>query len=236
MEIITSFMLTLIASLSSLIGIIFTYIKCKRVEYIIVISLSFSFGVMTLLSTKELIPISLHYLVDKISIIYIILIPLMIYFIVNLLNKNINYTNSLYRVGILSCITLIIHNILEGTLTFMTSYLNTNIGIKIALAIIAHNIPEGILISIPIYYSTKSRGRAFIYTFTAAISEVFGALLIYLLFKQYISVLIINLITYIVGCLMIIISFKEILPEIIKYNNKLLSMIGLLLSLFILLL
>ena len=235
MEIITSFFLTIIASLSSMIGYFLTYIKIKRKDYIIIISLSFAFSVMILISLKELIPISLFYLINNISFIYILLIPIIIYNIISILNKNLENQNSLYRVGVLSMIVMIIHNILEGTVTFMSSYIDLHIGIKMTLAIIAHNIPEGILISMPIYYSTKSRGKAFIYTSIAALCEVFGALLIYLIFKTYINYLIINIFLYIIGCIMITISFKEILPEIIKYNNKLLFMLGIILSLFILL-
>jgi ZIP family zinc transporter len=129
-----------------------------------------------------------------------------------------------------------LHNIPEGIVTFMSSINNYTVGLKIALAIMAHNIPEGISISIPIFYSTKNRLKSLLYTFIAGISEFLGAIITYIFFKKYINLLIINIMLYIIGCLMIIISIKEILPTVLKYNNKNWLLIGLLFSLFILIL
>ena len=239
MEIIGPVILTSIASLSTLIGYLFINFKVKNVNKYICISLSFAGSIMVLMSLKELLPISIKYMLmnnniyNAIGILFII--PIIIYFIINLLNKNINNDISLYRVGVVSMIVLIIHNTLEGIITFMTSMINIKLGIKLALAIMMHNIPEGIIISIPIYYSTKSKKKAFIYTFVASISELCGALIIYLIFKSYINAYILNILLYIVGSLMIIIAIKEIFKEVFKYNNLLWILIGILLSLFILL-
>ena len=238
MEIITSFFITFISGISTLIGYLFTYIRTKNINRLVCIFLSFAFGIMILISIKELTitPIKYILITNNIynSLFIIILIPIIIYLIISYINKNNNTTNSLYRVGVVSAITLMLHNIPEGIITFMTSSINIKLGIKLSLAIIAHNIPEGILISIPIYYATKNRRVALHYTLLAALSEVFGGLFFYLLFNKYITISILNIILYIIGCLMIIISLKEILPEILKYKNNLWFMIGVLLSLFIL--
>ena len=238
MEIITSFLITFIAGISTSIGYLFTYIKSKNINKLICIFLSFAASVMILISIKELTitPIKYILLTNNIynSLFIIVITPIIIYFIINSINKTIDNSNSLYRVGVLSAITLVLHNIPEGIITFMTSSININLGIKLSLAIIAHNIPEGILISIAIYYATRNRGRAFIFTLIAGLSEVFGGLLFYILFNKYITINLINIILYIIGCLMIIISLKEILPEVLKYKNNLWIMIGVFLSLFIL--
>ena len=236
MEIITSFILTLVASLSSIISILLTYIKFKNIDRVVVLTLSISFGVLILISLKELIFISAIYLINEGYFILIILIPLIIYNLLNIGLKNTKLDNDLYRVGVLSFITLVIHNILEGIITFSSNYISIKIGIKVTIAMIIHNIVEGLLICIPIYYSIKSRGRAYLYTICAAVSELVGAILMYVLFKKYITLFIINILLYIVGSLMIIISIKEILPEIIKFKNIKLFMIGIILSLIILLL
>ena len=238
MEIIGPLALTLIAGLSTSLGYLFTYIKAKNINKFICISLSFASGIMALISIKELIPNSLSYIIltsnKYYSLSIILVIPIIIYLFINFFNKNINIQDSLYRVGILNMIALIIHNIPEGIITFMTSTINFKLGLKLALAIITHNIPEGIIISIPIYYATKNRLKAFFYTLIAGLSEVFGALIIYLLFKNLINMLIINIIMYIIGCLMIIIVIKDLIPAILKYNNIIWIMIGIVLSLFIL--
>lgn len=234
-----SFLLTSIAALSTCIGYLFTYMSVKNIDRFICISLSFAGGVMTFISIKELIPIPLKYIYKNNNLItfyaILVIIPILTYIIFKILNKMLKNNHSLYRVGILTTISLILHNIPEGIVTFMTSLTNVSLGIKLTFAIMAHNIPEGISISIPIYFSTKSRGKAFTYTLIAGISEIFGALLIYILFKKYITIEVINIILYLIGCLMITISIKEILPEVLKYNNRNWIAIGLLLSLFILL-
>ena len=240
MEIITSFFITFLAGISTLIGYLFTYIKSKNIDRLICIFLSFAFGVMILISIKELTITPIKYIIitNNIynSLLIIIFIPIIIYLIIKLLNKNTKSTNSLYRVGVLSAISLILHNIPEGIITFMTSSININLGIKLARAIRAHNVPEGILIAIPIYYATNSRGKALLFTLVAGLSEIIGGTLFYILFNQFINIYILNIILYIIGCLMIMISLIEILPEILKYKNKYWIMIGVLFSLFILVL
>ena len=131
-------------------------------------------------------------------------------------------------------ITLFLHNVPEGIVTFMSSMTNQVLGLKLSLAIMAHNIPEGICISVQIYYSTKNRFKAFFYTFISGIAEPLGAILTFVLFKQYITNEILNIILYFIGCLMILISLKEILPEVLKTKKKVYILYGLLISLFIL--
>jgi len=238
MEIFTSFMLTSIAGISTCLGYLFTYIRSKNIDKYICILLSFAMGVMILISIKELIPIPLKYIFLKHNLstflTILIAIPVIILIIINRLNNKLKISNSLYRVGVLNTISMIFHNVLEGIITFFTTLSNFNLGFKLSLAIMAHNIPEGISIAIPIYFGSNNRVKSLIYTLIAGLSEVFGALLFYLIFKEKINIDILNIIFYAIGCLMITISIKEILPEVLKYNNKIWIVIGLLFSLFIL--
>ena len=240
MEIFGALILTSVAGFSTCLGYIFTLFKTKNINRFLCITLSFAGGVMTLISIKELIPIPLKYIYlnynFKVFLAILIIIPIIIYIFINLLNKQLKNGNSLYRVGVLNTISLILHNTLEGIVTFITTITNYTLGLKLGLAIMAHNIPEGISIAVPIYYSTKNRFKSFIYTLIAGSSEIFGALIFYLLFKNIINQGIINILLYIIGCLMIIISIKEILPEVLKFNNKIWILIGILFSLFILIL
>ena len=232
MEIITS----LIASISTLIGYLFVYFNVKNINRCICISLSFCASIMLLISLKELLPISIKYILLNNSInnatIILISIPVAIYLIIKITNNN---NNSLYRVGVVTLIAMIIHNILEGIITMMSSVINIKLGLKLTLAILIHNISEGICISIPIYYSTKSKNKALIYTFIASISELLGSLIIYYIFKNYLNSNILNILLYITGSLMIIIAIKEIYKESLKYKNILWFITGIILSLFILL-
>ena len=231
-------LLSSVAGLSTCLGIVFTYFKPKNVEKFMTISLSMAMGVMILISIKELIPVPAVFIVRSINniISYIILLicPVLAYLIIYLSKKNIKSKNNLYRVGVLNMITLFLHNVPEGIVTFMSSMTNHVLGLKLSLAIMAHNIPEGICISVPIYYSTKNRFKAFFYTFISGIAEPLGAILTFVLFKQYITSEILNIILYFIGCLMILISLTEILPEVLRVKKKVYILYGLLMSLFIL--
>ena len=67
----------------------------------------------------------------------------------------------LYKVGIVSMLAIILHNIPEGIATYVTGVSNKTLAISLTIAIALHNIPEGISIAVPIYYSTKSKLKAF---------------------------------------------------------------------------
>ena len=95
------------------------------------------------------------------------------------------------------------------------------LGISICVAIALHNIPEGISIAIPIYYSTKSKMRAFVYTLLASLSEPFGAILTGLFLVNYVNDNILGLLFAFIAGIMIQISFCKLLPTGKEYNKKL---------------
>ena len=66
-------------------------------------------------------------------------------------------------------IAIILHNIPEGIATYLSGEFNYKLGLSLTIAIALHNIPEGISIALPIYYGTKSRGKALIYTLASAL-------------------------------------------------------------------
>ena len=123
--------------------------------------------------------------------------------------------------------TLIIHNLPEGILTFLSSYSNPKLGIKLAIAITMHNIPEGIAISVPIYYATKSRKKAFFHSAISGLAEPFGALLAYLFLAKYINEIMIAFILIIVAGLMITLAIEQMFPECLKYHKTKYLNIGL---------
>lgn len=102
----------------------------------------------------------------------------------------------------------------------MASNADSKLGLSLAIAIALHNIPEGISISIPIYYSTKSRGKALLYTFISGISEPFGALITYLFLKPFVSDRIMGFLFSMIAGIMIQIAIYELIPGAKKYNDK----------------
>lgn len=132
-------------------------------------------------------------------------------------------------------VALMIHNLPEGILTFMTSYKDLSMGISLGIAIMLHNIPEGISISIPIYYSTGNKFKSLLYTLISGLSEPLGALLAYMLLKNFINDLTISIILILVSGIMINLSINDILPEVNKYNKKKQSILGMFLGLILVL-
>lgn len=221
---INNLIIPLIASISTLIGIIPTYFSKEKQEILINKSLSFSLGIMLTLSFISLIPEAFSYQKEMnlpntiILLIYIVLGIILSQLIDYYLNNKIS-NNNLYKLGIISIIAMIIHNIPEGITTYLTTKENFSLGLKLSIAIALHNIPEGISIAIPIYYSTKSRFKAFILTLFSGLSELLGSI-IALLFIKDTNPLIMTFILSLTAGIMIQISFYEIYPTIKQYNNK----------------
>ena len=76
-------------------------------------------------------------------------------FLPNNNNKNIS-NKKLYRLGLVSMLAIIMHNIPEGVATFLSSSTNRGLGLSLALAISFHNIPEGMAVGI-VFASTLSQ-------------------------------------------------------------------------------
>lgn len=226
MDISFSFIITTLAGLSTLLGTIIIFIKFKDINKIIVSSLSFSSSIMLSISILDLFPESIKFFNQSYNILISFLIFLIFFITGNrlsyIINKKLPKKDSLYNVGLLSTIILILHNIPEGILTFMTSSLNKKLGLSLAIAIAMHNIPEGISISVPIYYSSYNKKRAFLYTLISAISEPLGAFIAYVLFYNKINNIFIGILLSLVSGIMLNISIFELIPEAKKYKeNKL---------------
>ena len=84
---------------------------------------------------------------------------------------------AMQRLGLMSAFAIAIHNFPEGIATFIGALNDPQMGAGITFAIAIHNIPEGIAVAIPIYYATKSKGKALLYATLSGLSEVIGAAL-----------------------------------------------------------
>ena len=212
-----------------MLGVIPLLFNIDNKNKIINISLSFASGVMISASIFDLIPESFNYF--NLTYNYFVSICLLlIIFIIGLListyiNKLIDINNNLYKIGISAMIIIIIHNLPEGIITFLTTSFNVKLGLKLFIAILLHNIPEGISIAIPIYYSTKNIKKALLYTFIASIAEPLGAILSFLFLKDYVNSFILGILSSLIAGIMINISIYELLPETLKYKNKKISLL-----------
>lgn len=228
-----SFLITSLAGFATLLGMIVIFISKKNSNKIIVSSLSFAAGVMICVSFLDLIPESMEMLTNRYKN-FISIMFFLIFLCIGVLSsmgidkympENSKNSSKLFRVGIISMLAIIMHNIPEGIATFMASNMNAKLGISLALAIAMHNIPEGISISVPIYYSTGSKKKSFLYTFISALSEPLGALLAFLFLQRFITDAFMGMLFAFIAGIMVHISVYELLPEARKYNENKLSSI-----------
>jgi len=152
-------------------------------------------------------------------------------------NKNIlekeKRSCKLKKTCILLTLGITIHNFPEGIAVLFSTLSDINLGIMVAIAIAIHNIPEGISISVPIYYATKNKGKAFLYSFLSGIAEPIGAVLALLVLYPFISQFILNFMFAVVAGIMVFISFDELLPTCFKYKESHLSILGLFIGMFV---
>lgn len=219
--------LTSLAGLSTLIGVIPIFVKIKNKDNIISASCSFASGVMICISILDLIPESIKYLsvsfnsffVISLCFIFMIVGIILSMILDNYIDK-VSSNGSLFKLGILSMIAIILHNIPEGIVTFIVSKNNIMLGISICIAIALHNIPEGISIAVPIYYSSKSKIKAIFYTLLAGLSEPIGAILTGLFLVNFVNDMVLGLLfSFIAGVMIQIGSFK-LLPTGKDYNKR----------------
>ena len=204
-------------------GYLFVFVKTENKRRLISNCLLFSSSVMLTVSLFDIIPSSYAYLAKVYlfipSILIIDISGLFGALLIHVINTSFKSQNNLYKIGITSMLALIIHNIPEGIITFISTTNNTKLGIVLAFSIALHNIPEGITIAVPIYYSTKSKKKAFIYTFISSISEPLGALIAYFLIDKINNTYFFSFILSFTAGIMIYLSIFELLVEGIKYSK-----------------
>jgi len=227
MKILFPFLITLLAGLSTVLGCFAIYIKPKNIKKFISLSLSFSATVMILISITDLIPSSFFNIIENVRVGKALFFMVLSFFIgallINLIDKKIDKyktDNNLYKVGILSAVVLVLHNLPEGVATFLSSYNDISIGLNLALAIACHNIPEGICIAVPLYYSTKSKSRAVKATLFSGLSELLGAILAFLFLSKFVTEVMISFILIGVSGIMISLAINELYKEARKYNSN----------------
>ena len=250
MEIIGPILISTIAGLSTVLGglTIFLKIKKENINKFITFCLSFSIAVMIGISITDLIPESSKTILETFGILRGIVICILTFVIgmclVTFINKKLNKISSkidtttdsgLYKVGILSMLALMLHNLPEGIATFMTSYKDISLGISLGIAIMLHNIPEGISIAVPLYYATGSKKEAIKKTFISGLAEPLGAILAFIFLSKFINDVFISIILIAVAGIMITLSINELLPQAQKYKENKYINLGLLCGLIVIL-
>ncbi|GGF09005.1 zinc transporter, ZIP family [Chishuiella changwenlii] len=250
-SIVFAFSLTFLAGISTGIGAILSLLYKKFNPKFLGIMLGVSAGVMLYVSFVEILlkaktSLSINF-GEKASYTYSVLGFFVGIFIIMLIEKLIPHQHEsdeiiddkessdkkLLRLGLFSALALSIHNFPEGLATFLTALEDPTYGISIAVAIAIHNIPEGIAVAIPIYYATKSRKKAFWYSFLSGLTEPIGALIGYFFLLRFIDQSIFGIIFAGVAGMMVYISINELIPTAKEYAGKKLSTLGIVFGMLI---
>ena len=246
-EILTALLLTLIAGAATGIGGALVLFKKNLSSNFLAAALGLSAGVMIFISLAELLPEAQAEIVNSLSYgkAYVLLaffigmglITLIDFIIPEYENPHeasglsLENHSALHKLGILSALAIAIHNFPEGIATFIGALNDPQMGIGITFAISIHNIPEGIAVAIPIYYATKSKGKALLLATLSGMSEVLGALLC-LAVTAIFGIDLSNsgpafpLIMAAVAGIMIYISLDELLPTAEKYGKHHIAIAG----------
>ena len=135
--------------------------------------------------------------------------------------------SKLLRTGVFTALAIAIHNFPEGLATFISGMQEPTLAIPIAVAIAIHNIPEGIAVSIPVFFSTGSKKKAFVYSFLSGLSEPLGAVVGFTLLRAFVNDLTFGVVFSMVAGIMVFISLDELLPSAREYGEAHLSIYGL---------
>lgn len=225
--------LTLLAGLATSIGGFLAFFFKRENLNALALGLGFSAGVMIYVSFMELLPESTHALAkiyslkkaEALTILFFFIGAffawLIDYFLPNhhLEEKKLNKQAKLNRVGLFTALVLAIHNFPEGLTTFMATLTNTPTGISIAVAIALHNIPEGISVALPIYHATNSKQKAFWYATLSGLAEPAGAIIGYLILRNFLKGPAFGFAFALTAGIMIYISLDELLPTAHEYGQ-----------------
>ena len=136
----------------------------------------------------------------------------------------------LMKTGLLVAAGIVIHNFPEGIITLFGTVKDPHLGLVLLIAIALHNIPEGISVSIPIYYATKNRKKAFLWSLLSGISEPIGAIIGFFVLFPFITPFVLNLVLAFVAGIMVFISFDELLPLSLSHGEAHLAITSLFLG------
>lgn len=126
----------------------------------------------------------------------------------------------LNHMGLTTALAIALHNFPEGLATFVATLTDPRVGILLGIAIAIHNVPEGLCVALPIYYSTGSRMKGFLWGLGSGLAEPLAALLGWLVLAPFMTTTVYAILDVLIAGLMVAISVKELLPTAHRYDPK----------------
>lgn len=232
-EFILSIVLVTIAGLSTLIGSYIIIISKNKSHKKLGFLLGFASGILICIVIKELLPeakelLSSGYDFPTSSV--ILVLSLLFGFALSILLDRLLHHHDeeqhsddhchMCDLGLTAAITLALHKLPEGIAIFIAIHDSYVTAIPLAIAIAIHHIPEGMIISAPIYYATGNKKKALTYSLASGlVLPVFG-LLGFLFLTPLLTDLTEGIMLAVTSSIMFYITFKEIMPQALKYGRK----------------
>lgn len=262
-ELVLAFSVTLAAGLATGIGSAIAFFTTHTNRAFFAISIGFSAGVMIYLSFVEILPKATEYIgkdIDSVSASVIttaaliggmILMALLDFLVPSAANPHENTKVEIFddkskeakeyaaknklllRTGVVTALAIAMHNFPEGLATFLLVLDDPAVGIALAVAVAMHNIPEGIAVSVPVYYATKSRAKAFRYSFLSGLSEPAGAVIGFLILAPFLTDFLLGIIFAGVGGVMVFLAIDTLLPTARNSDRGHLSVYGVILGILV---
>jgi ZIP family zinc transporter len=125
----------------------------------------------------------------------------------------------LMKAGLFVAAGIFIHNFPEGIITMFGAMKDIQLGLTLLIAVALHNIPEGISVAAPIYYATKNRKKAFLWSLLSGLAEPVGAAIGFFILYPFITPFLLNMALAFVAGIMVFISFDELLPLSLSHGE-----------------
>lgn len=215
----------------------------KEKEKFTQFSISMAFGVMLMLSLLELLKEAVDVLKEQIGENYIIYLVILIivgiaflkildFFVPDHHHHDGHEDENLYHVGVVSCIALLLHNILEGMTIYTTASTDFKMGFLMVVGVGLHNIPMGMVIYSTLSKTKDTRKKKIGYLALVTFSTLIGGFIMFLA-SNYITDLLIGILLAITLGMIFYIAFFELLKEMIEYKNKKRTILGVLTGIFL---
>lgn len=236
---IIALILTIIVGLfilgGSIVGFVF-----KDNKKIINLSISVAFGVMIALIAIELVPevleIMIEYLDKGKGLLIAVLLAFLGFIILQQLDafiphhetenhkhKHKCHDEHLKHIGIMTCITLVLHNAIEGMGLYITTVTDFKMGFVMCLGIGLHNLPMGLVIT-SMLFNEYSKKKIMIISLLVSLATALGGFFIF--FSGLDSELIMGLLLSVTLGMLIYIVFCELLEQVMNMEDKKMNIIG----------
>lgn len=241
-------LLTLLLGLFIIIGAVIVFVT-KNNDKFVQFSISLAFSVMLMLIAIDLLP-EAYDVIDTgnniYNIIYILVGAAIGFILLKLLDNFIpdhdddpNTSNddlkNLKHIGLVSSIALVIHNIVEGMAIYLLVSSDIKAGIIACIGVGLHNIPLGMVIASTFYKSNQNKKKTLLIILGISFSTFIGGLIIFLFpFTNILGYIEKVSLTLTIGMLLYIL-IMELLPKVITYKNKKITIVGIITGIVLLL-